>query len=187
MPLAGAHLERDPLLEETVVYKDTGHLGVLEQDYSLNFSLNWVRNLSSAVISVYTGSTYLFNMSGVDVTDQPFSAVQTFRGLETTLPLINDVGYKADMLRSLLYVLANKERNTFFVGAIREGDRRTSPEVNVFNKCAAFFPYFDVNGKFQCAVFMNGTELTIDDFIYRYGDCFVYLTKQKATDRFFPD
>ena len=187
VPIAGSNLEREPLLEETVTVKDTGHLGVLSQKYSLYFALNWVRNLSSAVVSVSTGTTYKFNQSGVDVTDMPFSATMTSRGLENPVPFIADSGYKIEMLKSLMYVLGNKEKDSFYVGAIRETDRRSTPEVNVFNNCAAFFPYFDATGKFECVVYMNAKKMSLEEFMYLYSDSFVYLTRQKATERFFPE
>ena len=73
-PLTGSRLKRIPLLTETVQYKNTGFQGVLSQSYSLSFSLDWIRNLASAVISVRTRKNYLYNESGVDVSIEPFSA-----------------------------------------------------------------------------------------------------------------
>lgn len=185
-PIAGGKLNRMPLLMQTVEYKETGHLGVLEQNYSLSFALDFVRNLSSAVLSVMTGNTYLYNQSGADVTVIPFSAVLTEKGIASNVTFIEDTGYNANVLKSLLYVLAATEPGNIFFGALRQ-TAYSSPEVKVFNNCAAFMPFFETNGAFNCYVFMNGEELSLDDFIATYSDAYVYLTRVRSSEEFFPD
>ena len=185
-PLTGGLLKRKPLLEQTVEVKNTGHLGVLQQKYELFFSLNWIRNLASAIISVYSGSDYLFNQAGVDVTINPFASSISESSLTNTVTYIKDSGYTTTVLKSLLYVLAATEPGTFYFGAIRETDRSVEPEVKVFNECVTFFPYFLDDGGFDCVVFMNGRELSLDDFILINKDNFIFLTRAKASDQFFP-
>ena len=187
VPIAGGMLRRTPLLMETVEVKDTGLQGVLSQKYSLFFSLNWVRNLASAVISVYTGSNYLFNQSGVDVTFNPFASSITDRGVSNIVTFVDNSGYSVPVLKSLLYVLAATSPETFYFGAIRGSDRTVSPEIMAFNDCAAFFPYFENDGGFACTVFINGREMSLDDFCMRYSEDFVYLTRVKTSERFFPE
>ncbi len=187
VPIAGGMLRRAPLLTETVLVKDTGLQGVLSQKYALFFSLDWIRNLASAVISVYTGSNYLFNQSGVDVTFNPFASSITDRGVSNIVTFVENSGYSVPVLKSLLYVLASTAPETFYFGAIRGSDRSVSPEVMAFNDCAAFFPYFDNDGGFACSVFINGREMTLDDFCMRYSEDFVYLTRVKTTEQFFPE
>jgi len=135
---------------------------------------------------VYTGKTYLFNQSGVDVTINPFASSLTETGVENIVTFIEDSGYTIGVLKSMLYVLAASEPGTFYFGAIRETDRTVSPEVKVFNECVTFFPYFDNDGGFECAVFMNGRELTLENFCMYYSDSFVYLTRVKSSENFFP-
>ncbi|MCR4579992.1 MAG: hypothetical protein K5681_06580 [Treponema sp.] len=187
VPIAGGMLRRAPLLTETVEVKDTGLQGVLSQKYALFFSLNWIRNLASAVISVYTGSTYLFNQSGVDVTFNPFASSITDKGVSNIVTFVENSGYSVPVLKSLLYVLASTAPETFYFGAIRGSDRSVSPEIMAFNDCAAFFPYFENDGGFACSVFINGREMSLDDFCMMYSEDFVYLTRVKSTDRFFPE
>ena len=76
---------------------------------------------------------------------------------------------------------------SFYFGAIRETDRSVTPEIKVFNDCVAFFPYFDDKGTFGCYVFMNGKPTTLDDFLLYYSKDFVYLTRVRSTDRFYPN
>ena len=185
-PISGGLLMREPLIKETVSVKDNGRQGVLSQKYDLFFSLNWVRNLASAVVSVYSGKTYLFNQSGVDVTINPFASSITEKGVANTVTFVEDSGYTVSVLHSLLYVLAATEPGTLYLGAIRGTDRTVSPEIMAFNECVAFFPYFQDDGGFACNVFMNGREMTLENFCYFYADDFVYLTRMKSSERFFP-
>ena len=185
-PMSGGVLKREPLIKETVSVKDNGRQGVLSQKYDLFFSLNWVRNLASAVVSVYSGKTYLFNQSGVDVTINPFASSITDKGVANTVTFVENSGHTVAVLPSLLYVLAATEPETLYLGAIRGTDRTISPEIMAFNECVAFFPYFQDDGGFTCTVFMNGREMSLENFCYYYADDFVYLTRVKASERFFP-
>jgi len=186
-PLTGGLLKREPLLKETVEVKENGYQGILSQRYDLFFSLNWIRNIASAVVSIYTGTTYLFNQSGVDVTVNPFASTISEKGVANIVTFVDNSGYTVSVLRSLLYVLANTEPGTFYFGAIRGTDRTVSPEIKAFNECAAFFPYFKDDGAFACTVFMNGRQLSLEDFCLFYADDFVYLTRVKASEQFFPN
>ena len=186
-PLSGGLLKRDPLIQETVSVKDNGRQGVLSQKYDLFFSLDWIRNLASAVISIYAGKNYLSNQSGVDVTINPFASSITDKGVANTVTFVENSGYTVQVLYSLLYVLANIEPGTFYLGAIRGIDRTVTPEVMAFNECLVFFPYFQDDGSFACNVFMNGREMSLGDFCYFYAGDFVYLTRVKSSERFFPN
>ncbi len=185
-PMSGGVLKREPLIKETVSVKDNGRQGVLSQKYDLFFALNWVRNLSSAVVSVYSGKTYLFNQSGVDVTINPFASSITDKGVANTVTFVENSGHTVAVLKSLLYVLAATEPGTLYIGAIRGTDRTVSPEIRAFNECVAFFPYFQDDGGFACNVFMNGREMSLENFCYYYADEFVYLTRVKSSEQFFP-
>ena len=122
----------------------------------------------------------------MDVTINPFASTFTEKGVANTVTFIEDTGYNVAVLRSLLYVLASTESGTFYFGAIRGTDRTVSPEIKAFNECVAFFPYFQDDGGFFCTVFMNGREMTLEDFCLENEKNFVYLTRVKATERFFP-
>lgn len=186
-PVSGGLLMREPLIKETVSVKDNGRQGVLSQKYDLFFAMNWVRNLASAVVSVYSGKTYLFNQSGVDVTVNPFASSITEKGVANTVTFVENSGYTVRVLNSLLYLLAATEPGTLYFGAIRGADRTVSPEIMAFNECVAFFPYFQDDGAFACAVFMNGREMSLENFLYYYDEDFVYLTRVKSSERFYPN
>ena len=186
-PIAGSKLKREPLIVETVSVKDNGYQGVLSQKYNLFFSLDWIRNLAAAVVSVNNGRVYMYNESGADVTINPFAATITKAGTLNTVTFIEDTGYNISVLKSLLYVLAATESGNFYFGAIRETDKTVTPEIKVFNDNVAFFPYFSSNGSFGCFVFMNGRQISLDDFCMIYADSYVYLTRARASNDFYPD
>ncbi|MDE5899528.1 MAG: hypothetical protein K2H09_09770 [Treponemataceae bacterium] len=186
-PLTGGRLKRLPLLVQTVRYKDVGFQGSLSERYEISFALNWIRNLASAIMSVRTGADYLYNESGVDVRIEPFAAELTAGGIANSAGFMENAGYSVQVLKALLYVLAVEEPDTFYFAAIRETDSRRIPEVKAFNECAVFFPYFTADRRFACAVFMNGAELSFDEFFARYCRDFVFLTRARCTEQFFPE
>ena len=186
-PVAGTKLKRAPLLVETVSVKENGYQGVLSQKYNLFFALDWIRNLASAVLSVTTGKTYLYNESGADVTINPFAATISGAGTVNTVTFIEDSGYNIGVLKSLLYVLAATEPGNVYFGAIRETDKTITPEIKVFNECVMFLPYFSSNGSFGCFVYINGRQMSIDDFCMIYPDTNIYLTRIRASDNFYPE
>lgn len=185
-PLNGAILKLPPLTYETVSFKNTGFQGILSENYDISFSLDWVRNLATAVVSVRSKKHFRFDNSGVDVTIEPFCSEFTEKGILNLAGFIPNTGYNSKYLKALLYVLAVTEPETFYFGAIREVDRTRNPEVKVFNNCAVFFPYFDTNGNFQVVVFKDGAEMKFDDFYQRYCADFVYLTRCACTENFYP-
>jgi len=184
-PLTGGRLKREPLINSTVEYKDIGFQGILSENYAVSFTLDWIRNLASAVVSVRNRRTYLYNESGVDVTVEPFTAEFTEKGIVNSTGYVENTGYQVRCLKAMLYILAVTEPETFYFGAVRETDRR-SPEVKVFNECCVFFPYFDDKGRFKCVIFKDGTEISYDEFFSRYCLDFVSLVRCQATEQFFP-
>jgi len=186
-PIAGSKLKREPLTVETVSVKENGYQGVLSQKYNLFFSLDWIRNIAAAVVSVNNGKVYMYNESGADVTINPFAATITNTGTLNTVTFIEDTGYNVSVLKSLLYVLAATESGNFYFGAIRETDKTVKPEMKVFNDCVVFFPYFSSNGSFGCFVFINGRQISLDDFCMIYSDSYVYLTRARASNNFYPE
>ena len=185
-PLNGVLLKREPLIYETVRYKPTGFQGILSENYDISFSLDWVRNLATAIVSVRSHRTYRFNNSGVDVTIEPFCSEFTSEGIKNLAGFIPNTGYSCKYLKALLYVLAATESESFYFAAIREVDKSRNPEVKVFNNCAAFFPYFDSNGNFKIVVFKDGSEMTFEEFYNLYSKDFVFLTRCACTENFHP-
>ena len=51
----------------------------------------------------------------------------------------------------------------------------------------AFFPYFDANGKYGLAVFMNGVETSLEKLLDAYPSSFIHLVRISSSDLFFPE
>lgn len=182
--VTGTKLKRGPLINSTVSVSDTGYQGTLSTQNSLYFSLDWVRNIASGVISIYTGKKYVYPESGVDVTINPFSSAVVKQGNSNTINYIKNTGYEAKLLKAVLYVLAATEPDSVYLGAIREVSLNVVPEIKVFNKSAVFFPYFNSDNVFQCKVFFNGKMMSLDDFLMIYAQDYVYLTRMRSSERF---
>lgn len=185
-PITGSKLKRAPLLVPTVKFNNVDYQGILSEEYNLTLSLDWIRNLSTAIISLRTKKHYLYNESGCDVTTFPFSSTIQKDGVHKNItPYVKDTGYKAALLKPLLYILAITEPDTFYLCAITS-TKIAEPGLKVFNDCAVLFPYFNYDGRFKCAVFTEGKEESLEDFIDKCGEEFCALTRVRATEQFFP-
>ncbi|MBQ9494054.1 MAG: hypothetical protein IJR50_00270 [Treponema sp.] len=185
-PLTGGALLRAPLLVQTASFDAIGHQGIMQEKYSTSFALDWTRNIAAAILSVYTGRTYLYAQSGIDMTAEPFTAQLTAEGIKNTAGYVKNSGYDALALPSLMYAFASEYPGECYFAAIRETDRTKSPEVQFFSQCAIIFPYFDSNGRFQCVVFRNGAEYSLADFCRTFYGSFVHLTRVRTTKNFDP-
>jgi len=187
-PLTGSSTYVNPLLRPTMQPNPLGVSGIKSQNESLFHSLDWTRNLASAKLSIQARRNYLYEESGVDVKDEPFSSEVTEKGITSVAGYIKNTGYEIKYLKPLLYVLAATEPTYFYLAAVRRTVHPSdgSPEFKVFDSSAAIFPYFDKNGQFGCTVFENGEELSLSQFMKKYPNCFVHMTRVLASDRFSP-
>ena len=170
-PLAGEGLYIEPLKTRTAA-PDTEFTRPFRDTDALFFALDWTRNLASAVVSLSSGHTVLPDVSGVDVTADPFAGTDGY---------LKNVGYHAADLIPLLYYLAVKEPGHFYLGAVNR--ERGTPPMREYHHVAAFFPYFDQNGKFTVAVFESAVETPIASFIATNSDAFVHLVRVRIPEK----
>ncbi len=187
-PITGGGTYVKPLLRPTVQSNPLGLTGIKSQTENLFHSLDWTRNLAAAKLSVQAQKNYLYEVSGVDVDKEPFSAEVSDRGISSVAGYIKNTGYEVKYLKPLLYVLAVEDPAYFYLGAIRRSVQPAdgSPEFQVFDSSVAIFPYFDKNGQFGCSIFENGKELSLSKFNKKYQNCFIHLTRVLSSDRFSP-
>ena len=187
-PLAGNSTYVEPLLRSTVQLNPLGVTGIKAQNENLFHSLDWTRNLAAARVSVQAHRNYFYEETGVDVKIEPFSSELSEKGITQVAGYIKNTGYEIKYLKQLLYVLGVTEPTYFYLAAIRRSVKpmNGSPEFQIFDSSAAIFPYFDKSGHFGCTVFENGKEYSLSQFIRKYPDCFVHLTRVLASDRFAP-
>ena len=189
-PLAGSYLKMKPLVQPTFDVNPTGAKAIMGANYSTSFSLDWTRNLAAAVLSVRNNKTILYKDSGVDVSIEPFAVRWTDKGFQNAAGYIENTGYRIQYLKPLLYVLATKNPQYFYLAAIRQTVRgKNGNEYSVFNDAAAIFPYFDADGKFKAVVFYDGLEYSLQQFCSSFDQShgsFVHLVRVKASAKFYP-
>lgn len=162
---------------------ETGFTERYRESRDVFFALDWTRNLAAAVVSLNAGRTVFPDAAGIDVTAEPFSGAL---GFET------DVGYPVKELLPMLYWLAAKEGGNWYLGAIsRERGERgntANPLLRYYHHAAAFFPWFDSDGRFHVAVFESAVETPVKTFVDRNLDAWIFLTRvdMPAPGRFEP-
>ncbi len=184
-PLTGSGTKINELLENTYSFSATGKAGVLSQTYNLTLTLDWCRNLAAKAMSSRSSRDFTYKTAGVDVTIEPFASEIAGSKIVSAPGYLTGSGYRIQSIKSLLYVLGVTEPGYFYLAAIKRTSQ-VRPDEMAFNDCAVLFPYFDDKGTFGCMVFDNGTEMTLETFIAKYGDSFAHLERIKASDYFFP-
>ncbi len=190
-PSTGSYTDLGKMVAPTVNYSSLGKKGVISQSWNLSLTLDCCRNLAvDALNARSTKRSYKYKMgasdeTGVDVMIEPFVSDIVEDGELRSVGYIRDTGYSIRELKSLLYVLAVKESQYIYFGAIKTLSKETGTD-SVFNNCAVFMPYFDDNGSFDCIVFEQGKEYTLDAFIEMHDSSYVHLERVKSTDFFQP-
>ncbi len=185
-PLTGGLLYEEPLFLPTVTPEF-----MIPERQNTHKSFDFVRNIAAAAISAGTSLTYTYETSKADVKIEPFSVMEHSNGVQERVNFVTDIGYQVSVLEPLLYLLTATEDDLFYLGAVRELQVSTesgrNSEQYFYNNAVAFFSWFDANGKFNISVFENGAEFTLEQFLQRYEDCFVYLVRVKPSANFFPE
>ena len=167
----------------------TGGITRLEEKQAASSALENIRTLAAAAISARTGIAYSPNTSGADVKTDAFAYYIDADGVSKNTGYAADSGYPVELLKPLFYVLAVTEADRFFLGAVRQSTMQAEAETferQAFTGTAAFFPWFDSQGRFQLSVFEKGEEYTIGEFAEKYRGGFVSLVRVKASQEFFP-
>lgn len=186
----GASLNFVKWIVDGLVKPLTGGTVRLEEEQTDAKSLENIRTLAAAAISARTDIVYDRNTSGADVKTDAFAYYIDADGVPKNTGYAFNSGYPVELLKPLFYVLAVTEADRFFLGAVRQSLPQTQADTverQVFTGTAAFFPWFDSQGRFRLSVFEKGEEYTIDEFAKKYRGGFVSLVRIKASRDFFPD
>ena len=188
-PATGSYTNLGNMVSPTVNYSSLGKRGVISQTWNLSLTLDCCRNLAvDALNARSTKRSYRYKMgasdvTGVDVTVEPFISDIVDDGELRSVGYIKDTGYSVIELKSLLYVLAVTESQYIYFAAIKSGSKAGD---SVFNNCAVLMPFFDDDGKFGCTVFEQGKEYSLDAFIELHPDSYIHLNRVKSSDFFSP-
>jgi hypothetical protein len=179
-PVTGKNSDLTFLLgRSTVAHSPGSFAAVLSTRYNLSFSLDWTRNLAAAAAVAQNRRKMLPSVEETDVRMVP--VVSGRRTYHTA-----DGGYSPAVIPALLYVHTAENPDTFLLAAIRQTDRSSATEIQYYNSCAVIFPYVDSYGRFEAVVFENGQEIALEEFLQKYRDAYIYLSKIKAVGWFAP-
>mgnify|MGYP007069857626 FL=1 len=206
-PLTGSGTYLLPLVRSTVDLHPVSYAGIVNsgrndiEGEATYFMLDWNRNLSAARLSAQTKKTYLYNNSGMDVTVEPFNGVLSLRAQSSAgeravaapevaqvVGFVENSGYQIARLRALLYTLAVTQPTYCYLAAVRRlyPASGKTPEIYKFDHTAIIFPYFTPQGIFRCVVFEDGKEIGFSEFVTKYKNSFVYLSRVLASRNFYP-
>ncbi len=184
-PITGRGTKISDLVMPTSDFDPVGKMGVMSQEWNLMFTLDWCRNLAAASYSSHSRRDVSFENAGVDVNKDFFALDLAGNSVIGDTGYLKNSGYKIEVLKPILYVLAVTEPSYFYLVAIRQPSY-IKPDELVFNNCAVIFPYFANNGKFGCFIFEQGEEISLEDFLKRHQGTYIHLERVKSTDSFFP-
>lgn len=182
-PVNGSQLKIMPLLNPTVEFSQGSKKFVATQNSNLTFSLDWARNLACAFQSAKIKKTIFYKDSGVDVRINPFCSSNILDINKKYFSYSENTGYKAEILKPLLFVLAATEPARFFIGSIKEINSKEEG-LGSFKKNVLFFPYFDTQENFYVTVFQDGKEIPLEEFILQNKDNFIHLVRVSASENF---
>ncbi|MBF9017162.1 MULTISPECIES: hypothetical protein [unclassified Oceanispirochaeta] len=136
------------------------------------FGLDWCRNIAVALRLSEPGGS-VDSPLDMDVKTVPFFDYK------------DNVGYRLDKVKTLLYLQAVKEPGSFYLGTINSlyGE---DPALWQYHHVALFFPWFDENGDFHLEVLETGTVSSVENLKYRYPQSYLHLSKAKASDYISP-
>ena len=135
------------------------------------FGLDWTRNLALELEKVRRGRPV--DPGFADVRDVPFFSYT------------DDVGFPAEHLPLIIYLLAIKEPGYFYLASVND-QSTAAPNLRQHFHVAAVFPYFTASGEFKAPVFERNFESALTDFSARYPGGFVHLVRVPGLRDFTP-
>lgn len=135
------------------------------------FGLDWTRNLAVQLEKARFGVTPFSDFS--DVRDVAFFSYT------------DDVGYKAENLPVIMYLLAVKEPGYFYLASVNDQSGK-APNLRQHFHVAAIFPYVTSDGDFAAPVFERNFESSLKSFANRYPKGFIHLVRIPALRDFSP-
>lgn len=175
-PVAGSSLFLEPLKRSTDS-PETHFTEPYRETRDVFFALDWTRQLASAVLSLSGRGTVFPRESGADVTVEPFSEESLY---------VPSVGYRAGIIKSLMYALACTEPGHMYLAAVSR--ERGDPVLRQYHHVAVLLPYFTHEGQFTLALFESAVETSIEEFVSRNEDAYIHLVRVKVPEkgRFLP-
>lgn len=171
LPVAGSCIELDPLKVKNTDDRGNRWSGRYESVRDPYFGLDWTRNLAAQLKKARYGGEVKSEFA--DVREVPF-----FR-------YTDDVGFEAEHLPIILYLLAIQEPGYFYLASVNDSST-ASPNLRQHFHVAAIFPYLTDEGEFRAPVFERNFETSIASFADRYPGGFIHLVRVPGLRNFNP-
>lgn len=134
------------------------------------FGLDWTRNLALAVARLNKPEV---ESAEVDVSDLEFHSY------------VQNVGYPFKDLKTVLYELAVRSPDYFYLGSINMITENL-PGIRKHLHVIVMFPFIDSFGKFHNIILSRNKEVSLKELETAYPDSFIHLVKIKADAHFDP-
>ena len=141
-PLAGSYLSISDIKQKHIDLRGHEWSLPLEDERDPYFGLDWTRNLAVAV----------YESLGREGADPESADVRQVPFFEYT----EDVGYRVDDLRTILYLLAIERPGSIYLGSVNQAFG-VEPVLRQHTHVVVLLPYFDIAGKFRIDVMDRNT------------------------------
>jgi len=170
----GRFLPIDPLKRKHLEYRGTSWSAPLEDLRDPYFGLDWTRNLAIEI----AGLDREIPVASIDPESRDVRDVPVAQYTE-------DVGYRIESLRGVLYHLGRTRPGTFYLGSVNRLFG-TDPVLRQHTHVVALFPYFDTDGRFHAVVMERNVETGIASLEGRYPGDYIHLVELPARDGYLP-
>jgi hypothetical protein len=171
-PLTGSYMDVEGLKIKRSNYRGNRWSRRYEDERDPYFGLDWSRNLALTLEEVRTGGK-LSDPEAFDVRHITF------------FNYIEDVGYPVADLELLLYLLARRYPNRFYLGSINQpyGEELS---LRQHTHMVVFIPFFSESGEFRVIVMERGDETSLDSIKARYINEYVHLVAIESKSEYSP-
>jgi len=170
-PVSGTLLSIDLMKQKHLEIRGHEWSEPLEPDRDPYFGLDWTRNLATAV----------FESVGREVSSPESADVRSVRFFEYA----EDVGYRLDDLRTILYLLAIDRPGSLYLGSVNQA-YGSAPVLRQHTHVVVLLPYFDPRGMFRVDVMERNVQTSLESLGSRYPGDFVHLVEVPVSGGFFP-
>ncbi len=196
-PLKGRLLDPLAMAKKRLDERVSDAAGPYESDLDPFFGLDWTRNLALALMDArYPSRPHSINE--IDIRISAFAmitasgglgspeAVNGSSGYTTYAAYQNDLGYRVDGLKALLYVLALREPGNIYLASFSRKSGGIIPGLSRHYHVAVLAPYFEKTGEFKVAAFESVVETSVERIMARIPNDFVHLVRIKADREYDP-
>lgn len=170
----GGYMEIEPLKEKHLGLRGTGWTTPRENDRDPYFGLDWTRNLARTLEASRRGvAAGTLHPEAMDVRSVSLASYT------------EDMGYRVEELRHVLYYLAAKDPGHFYLGSVNR-EFGSEPVLRQHTHVVVIFPYFTESGIFEVVVLERNVETSLESLEERYSGDYLHLVRVAASREFQP-